>query len=359
MSQAKIVSIVKRHWLSLAFVAGFITDLILLNRVDDIIDNLILLFYVVLATISIIALYLGVAEKVGPKASRFLARFAPMTMQYASGGLLSGMLIFYGRSGDIFASWPFMLLVAVAIIGNEKANNRAERLVFNLTSYFVGLFSYLVLVLSVWSGRADSLVFFGSGILALILVFILIRILGWIIPRYLSLNMRAIVFAVGCAYVVLNTFYITNLLPPIPLSLKEIVIAESVVYYQERREYEIRAVPISWWRPLEKFNMTYHPPSHGGVACFTRVYAPGRLNTDIVHVWEYRNAEGRWTEHFRLSYPIAGTNVDGYRGYTSIQNYHDGVWRCSVRTEHGAVLGQQVFTIDSSRPSEGTVRYID
>ena len=53
----------RRHWLTVAFIGGFLTDLLLLNRVDSLFDNLVLLMYVLLAMISIIALYAAAAGK--------------------------------------------------------------------------------------------------------------------------------------------------------------------------------------------------------------------------------------------------------------------------------------------------------
>ena len=54
---------IKRHWLTVVFLLGFITDYLLLNRVDDKLDNFILLAYVTLATFSLILFYVGVADQ--------------------------------------------------------------------------------------------------------------------------------------------------------------------------------------------------------------------------------------------------------------------------------------------------------
>lgn len=360
MNLTQVIIGLKHYWLSLAFVAGFITDVLLLNQVDDLFDNAVLLFYVVLATLSLILLYIGIAERAPEKLSRLLRAYAPIAMQYAFGGLLSGMLIFYGRSGDLFASWPFLLIIIAAIAGNELLRNRSQRLVFNLAVYFVGLFSYLVLVIAVFSGRTEPWVFFGSGFLALALVYGLIRLLALIIPQYMRLQMRAIVFTVGCLFVLLNGLYITSVLPPIPLSLKEIIIAQSVVRFESTGEYEVRYVPVAWWNVFDRLNLTFHPSPGGGVACFARVFAPVSLETTIEHVWQYKDeATGEWRESFRLGYPITGTAEDGYRGYTAIQNYRDGQWRCVVQTTRGQVLGRQTFTIDSSVPPTGVVNRVE
>lgn len=107
----KIKRQLKKHWLTVSFVLGFCTDLILLNQVDNVTDNLILLGYASLASVSLLLFYTGVAEKWGERFSKKIVRFMPAVMQYSFGGLLSGMLIFYGRSGDWVTSAPFLLSI--------------------------------------------------------------------------------------------------------------------------------------------------------------------------------------------------------------------------------------------------------
>lgn len=356
MNFAHFIHTFKHHWLTIAFILGFITDYILLNRVDDIFDNAMLLLYVLLATISMLLLYAGTAGRLGNWLSPKMVRLAPLAMQYSFGGLFSGMLIFYGHSGDIFASWPFLLLIIGAIAGNELVKNRGQQLVFNVLSYFVGLFSYLVLVIPVFTGKMGEWVFVGSGLLALFIVFILIRLLGWIIPNFMLLETRKIVFLVVGMFVVLNTLYFANIIPPIPLSLKEIVIAQSVIKFTEPNiNYEVKYEKTPWWRVDERLFPTFHPDAGGAIYCFTRVYAPARINTDIYHRWEFINSNGKWQERFKLSFPITGKATQGYRGFTSIQNAAPGKWRCSVETTRGQVLGRQVFTIDGNQAPNNLV----
>src|SRR5690606_28398358 len=103
-----------------------------LTRVDQLFDNLILLSYVLLAMVSMLWLYAGTAGKLPDNWSAFARKYAPLLTQFAFGGLLSGMLIFYGRSGSWAESWPFLLLILAVIYGNETIKDRSTRLVFNL-----------------------------------------------------------------------------------------------------------------------------------------------------------------------------------------------------------------------------------
>ena len=328
----------KKHWLTASFVLGFVTDSILLNRIDDFTDSLILLTYALLATFTLILFYLGVAQKMGERFSRKLVRFMPGLMQYSFGGLLSGMLIFYGRSGDWVTSAPFLLLILTVIFGNEFVHKRSDRLVWHIALYFIGTFSYIVLVLPIIFGAMGDLMFFLSGVTALIWVTLLIQILYRVVPNYMRVNTRRIIIVVGAIYAALNVLYFTGVLPPIPLSLTELSIVHSVVK-TDANTYRVITENQDWWRELPFMEEALHPAAPT-LSCFARVYAPAKVSTEIFHRWEYKGADGVWVDRAKIKYPIAGTNIGGYRGYTTISNVADGKWRCSVETARGQVLGR-------------------
>ncbi len=350
------MSRVRRYWLTIAFILGFVVDNITLNRVDQVFDNLVLLTYVVLAMVSMLLLYASTAGKIEGRWGEKIRYYAPLLVQFSFGGLLSGMLIFYGRSGAWAASWPFLLIILLAIYGNETIRDRASRLLYNLAILFVGLFSYVVLVIPVLTGYMGPWIFIGSGLLALLIMYWFIRLLYRIIPRYLELQMKVIVFMVGSIFAGFNFLYFANIIPPIPLSLKDVGIYHSVVRF-ENGDYQLKFESGKWWQPFKDSDTTYHARPGDNIFCFAKVFAPTKLQTDIYHTWEYQNADGDWVEHLRMSYNIAGGRDSGFRGYTLIQNYTDGKWRCSVETERGQVLGREVFTIDSQgEPGELVTR---
>lgn len=334
---------VKKHWLTFSFVLGFVTDSILLNRIDDVTDNLILLAYVLLATLSLLLFYIGVAQKMGERFSKRLVKYVPGLMQYSFGGLLSGMLIFYGRSGDWVTSAPFLLLILSVIIGNEFVNKRSDRLVWHVALYFIGVFSYTVLVLPIVFGAMGDVMFFLSGVAALLFVTIVVQLLYRIVPNFMRVNTRRIILVIGAIYAALNVLYFTSVIPPIPLSLTELSVVHSVMKSGDG-SYRLVTENQEWWTALPFMKLALHPSSPT-LSCFARVYAPAKLHTEIYHRWEYIGADGKWAERARIKYPIAGTNKGGYRGYTTISNVGNGTWRCSVETARGQVLGRSTVNV--------------
>ncbi|MEM9336611.1 MAG: DUF2914 domain-containing protein [Patescibacteria group bacterium] len=331
----------------MAFFAGFVVDNITLNRVDQLFDNVILATYVVLAMASLLLLYATTAGQLPERYNEKVRFYAPLLVQFSFGGLLSGMLIFYGRSGDWLVSWPFLLMILAVIYFNETLRDRASRLIYNLAILFIGLISYIVLVIPVFTGYMGPWVFVGSGVLALVVMYLFVQLLYRIVPKFMELQMKSIVFTLGAIFFGMNFLYFANIIPPIPLSLKEVGIYHSVVRF-ENGDYQLKYEKGAWWEFFKDSDDTFHPTPGGAVFCFAKVFAPTRLETDIFHTWEYQDDNGDWQEHFRASYPISGGSDGGYRGYTLVQNFRDGDWRCSVETERGQVLGREHFEVDST-----------
>jgi len=356
ITRRSVVSLAYRHWLTIGFLAGFVTDLILLDRIDDWFDNLILLTYSILATISLLVLYAAATERLPGFLNRFSSRVAPLLMQYSFGGLLSGMLIFYGRSGDWLTSAPYLLLIAGVIIGNELLQKRSDRLVYHVAVYSIGIFSYLVLIVPVWLGAVGELVFVVSSVLALVIVMLVIQILLRIAPHFVQLSMRRLVFTVGALFAALQVGYFSNILPPIPLSLTEL----SVVYEAERTingGYRLVYVDESWMGRLAFWQPTVYRPGNASLSCFARIYAPARIkNTTIVHRWQvWDEGASNWRDHFVLPYDISGAARNGFRGFSMVSNLQAGRWRCVVENQRGQVLGKRTFIVDRTSTARGPV----
>ncbi|MBP9772122.1 MAG: hypothetical protein KBD16_04370, partial [Candidatus Pacebacteria bacterium] len=109
----------ERRLASVSLLVGFIVDTLTLRRIDLLSNQLILVWYlVVLGTcITLINAY-----QVSSRPSRWLERayiYLPLIVQFAFGNLFSGFMVLYSRSTSLVASWPFILLFLVLLIGNK------------------------------------------------------------------------------------------------------------------------------------------------------------------------------------------------------------------------------------------------
>ena len=133
-----------------AMITGFVVDNLTLSRIDLWLDNIILSSYLVIAGGSIILFnYLSESSRI--------RLFIPYILQYALGGLFSGFVIFYSRSGTIIQSWPFLIVLLSLLVGNEMFKERYERFVFRIGIYFVALFSFFIFFIPVLIGKMGAL----------------------------------------------------------------------------------------------------------------------------------------------------------------------------------------------------------
>lgn len=318
--------------LSFAFlIGGFIFDNFTLQRVDFLLDNLVLLFYLVLVALGIILVNLKAGK---------LSYAAPYAMQFAFGGLFSGYIVFYFRSASLTISWPFLLMLAVFFIGNEFFRKRYELLAFHLAIFFVAVFSYSIFSLPVIFHRLGADIFISSGLVSLAIVAGLIYFIKKNTPERIAGHRTLIFGIIGAIYLAFNIFYFTNIIPPIPLALKE-----AGIYHRVERTsdgYLLLAEKRAWYEIFTKNRV--HLPLDQPVYAYSSVFAPTKLESPIFHRWSfYDEKREKWVEAGRIGFLITGGRDGGYRGYSVKKSIMPGRWRVDVITERGQVIGRMQF----------------
>ena len=349
MRLARIKSFVHKHaeYISPAvFLFGFVIDNLTLTRIDVLFDNLVLAFYVIVATVSIVLLNVLAAGAWRFKHSDRLLYFLPFILQFAFGGLFSGFFVFYSRSSSFASSWLFVVLLVGFLIANEFFDGfkrHYQRLTFQLTILFLGIFSYMIFLVPVITTKIGTGIFILSGLVALLLFVLLVRGLAHIIPHRIETSRRSIMVGVGSVYIAINALYFLNVIPPIPLSLKDIGVYHNVTRLSDgtyRAHEEVR--------PWYDFFFTYDRTiewTGGAVYVFASVFAPTDLTTTVFHEWQFKNTHGNWETRSKIPIRLSGGRDNGYRGYTLKGSLEAGDWRVRIVTSNGGIVGQARFDI--------------
>ncbi|MFZ1987595.1 MAG: DUF2914 domain-containing protein [Minisyncoccia bacterium] len=334
------------HISTVVFLTGFITDNLVLRRVDVPWVNTVFLGYLTIAAVAILITH-KVAAKRGDlfaaSGNRSLATFLPLIAQFCLGSLLSGCIIFYTRSANLYTSWPFILLLATVFIGNEVLRKYRERLVFQTVLFFFTLYSYTIFALPIAQGSMGGLVFFESGILSTLLFLVFLFLLRVVDEKRLMPSLKRILSVSGGILLIVNLFYFTGILPPLPLSLKDVGVYHSVAH-ATGGGYEVQTEKGSWhiFTP-ETIHLTFGDP----VYVYSAVFAPITISIPIVHEWEwYDVAAGAWQTRSKVTFPISGGRDGGYRGYSVMTNPLPGLWRVSIETPYGAIIGRIRFEVE-------------
>lgn len=323
---------------------GFIIDYLTLNRVDQLFDNIVLLFYVLLAATSLFILY-------GTTTQTKLAAFAPYTFQYAIGGLFSGLFIFYFRSGTLSVSFPFLIILLVLMLGSDYFYKRFPKASFQLVIFFIALLSYVNLVTPIITKHLSVFSFIGATLIASALMYVFIMILDR--PRSVvrGEQRKKLEMRLGITVLVFATLYFTNIIPPLPLSMKAGVIGYDI-QKTETGNYNITTERAPWYTPFNKYNNDVH--TTGPVYAFSSIFAPTQLETRIFHEWQRYDTKQGWITTARVPISIVGGRAEGFRGYSFKNNLTPGTWRVDVVTARGQVIGRLPFTVTPNTPQHRT-----
>jgi hypothetical protein len=269
----------------------------------------------------------------------------PFVMQFAFGGLFSGFVVLYSRSASIMASWPFLSVLLMLLIGNEFFKDRYKRLFFQLNIFFIAIFSYLIFAVPVALNKIGPAVFILSGVISLIVIALLVRLISKFTPWKIYFNQRLIVTMILGIYAVFNFLYFINIIPPIPLALKDIVIAHSVKLHKAegaRVSYE----KPPWYKFYREFDNVYHRVGNEPIYVYSAIFAPTDLTATVVHEWaSWNESISKWQVTDQIHYSIYGGRNEGYRGFSVKSHVNPGKWRVSVRTQNGQLLGRTKFEI--------------
>ncbi len=332
------------HHLGLgALAAGFFFDLIIADRPDSLGNNLLLLFYIFVAGAIIIILNLQKARRAEHD---FEPLFLLLALQFAFGGLASNLLVLYGRSGTLVGSALFLTMLVALVIGNEYLRNRYSVLKFNVGVYYFLLLSYCVIAVPTFITHSiGTWEFLLSGVISLVAIGIFLGILFTIVFHGRERPMREVSYIVGSIFIVFNLLYFLNVIPPVPLSMKNIGIYHSLLK-QSSGDYIALYEKVPWYEFWRDTASSYTLSTGNSVFCYSSVFAPANLETPIFHRWEKYNDEAKvWETQSRISFSISGGRDEGYRGYSQKSALSTGKWRCNVETENGSLIGRTAFKV--------------
>lgn len=337
----------ERHISSAALLFGFILDNLTLTRIDLWFDNLVLFTYLSIAGLGILVVNIYDSGRLRFALFEKLVPWLPTLVQFAFGGLFSGFFIFYSRSASLAGSWLFVGLLLALLIGNESFKTKYLRFGFQIGIFFTALFSFAIFYVPIVTKTLGAWTFMLSGVVSLVVISLFLYVIYRIVPWKLRQGWRYIVIIVGGIYLVINVMYFTNIIPPIPLSLKEAAVYHSIDKTPDGN-YRVSYEKIPWYRWYERFAPTFHYAGGEGVHFYSAVFSPTDLNTDIVHVWDFYNEDKKqWQEMFRFSYHIVGGRDGGYRGYSLKETVYEGKWRVDVETPRGQLLGRYNFKVEN------------
>jgi hypothetical protein len=323
---------------SLSLVGGFVFDVLTLKRVDTLWENLWVLGHLLIVGIFITLIHLQKNEVGGEKNPKRAHFWYVNILQFFFGGILSTYLVFYFRSADIFVTWPFIVILVLAFIANESLKRHYIRLSFQISLFFLSIYSFAIFIVPVILHKIGDFVFILSGLISLVFITVFLLILFHFIKDKFAESKKLIISLILGIFVLINFLYFTNLIPPIPLSLKDAGMYHSIQKNTEGN-YDVTYEDYGWrgyFNLYQNFNQVSGEP----IYAFSAIFSPKNLNITIVHEWEhYDEIQKKWVTGSTINLPVVGGRDGGFRTYSMRYNLATGKWRVNVKTEQGQTIG--------------------
>lgn len=266
-------------------------------------------------------------------------------LQFFFGSLLSTFMVLYFNSSDFFSSWPFLLLLAIFFWANEALKRNFVRLSFQVAQFFFSIFAFAIYLLPLLFHKMSDVIFLFSGLTSLLFIAFFLWIIKKTSGGQFSESRLIIYGLVFLIYAVVNVFYFTNLIPPIPLSLKDAGAYHSV-QRNSKGDYDLTSEDIGfkkYFAMYPDFNLVIGKP----VYVYTAIFSPPNLDIKVFHEWQYRDETAKeWKTVDIITLNVVGGREGGFRTYSKkTANIQPGHWRVNVLNERGQRIGQVRFNI--------------
>ena len=271
---------------------------------------------------------------------RLLAKFL---MQFTFGALLSASLVFYWFSGAFSVSWPIMILLALLMVSNEVFKEYYLKPIVQISAFYFVSFSLATLALPYAVNSLEPVWFVVGGVGSFLVVWMLMMGLSRKATAVRESERRSLAVMVFI-FVGVQVLYFANVIPPIPLSLREAGVYHNIT--RSADAYRLLGEEQTFLQQLNPMQII-HVTKNDRVFLYSSIFAPSELNTQIFHRWQYFNASERmWMDVSRYGFYISGGRQEGYRGYSLKTNLAEGTWRVQVETTRRQVLGSVKFRVE-------------
>ncbi len=340
-----------KHASTIVFLAGFITDAFLLPDVDNPMTKYLGLSYLLILAAIILFREWVVSRNTASTAEQRLFSLLTFGVSFFSGSALSFVFVYAMRSAAFIVSWPLFVILLLCMVANEFISTHQYRFTLDIAVFFIALVFYSIFNVPIVFNKVNDVVFLIAIAIATVVGFLFITLLRKTSEVAEDERGRGFALAIGIPMFV-GMLYILNVIPAVPLSLKD-----SGIYHKVTRTEtgEYIGLVETDTRFLGKYRRpVYHmTDADAGVYFFSSVGAPAKLSAPITHVWEYYDkTTEKWIPSTTISFDLTGGRDNGYRAYSQKENVTPGMWRITVKVDDNRIVGRIRFYIETGKSVE-------
>ncbi len=322
---------------------GFVIDSLTLPRIDNIKGNLWIAFNLCLVALCIVILNALAKQEASPRVQK-MSIWLTAILQFSMGSTLGAFFIFYFRSATLVSAWPFMLLLLLVMISNELFQKKYAKLVSQISFLYFSIFLFLIFLVPLLTHHIGRMIFLLSGFASLLVIWMFLKVVRKVAPLKLERSRKPLTLSIAAIFLAMNILYFTNLIPPIPLSLKDAGIYHGLEV--EGGNYLLSKENHGIWGYFQ-LRQRFHTSLGQDVYAYSSIFSPPSLDTQIVHQWQYKK-DGEWVTESRILLNVSGGRGGGFRTFSKRSDLKDGYWRVNVKTVQGQLIGRINFKVVSS-----------
>lgn len=327
-----------------------------LQRIDALLDTLILGVYLVLLTGFVALAALTRTNRPVPDALRKRSARSTGAIQFLMSGLFSAYVIYYTRSASFSTASLFLLVLVALRVANELVWRRTRSVYLLIGVYFLAVFCYFMFLLPVVLGQMGLAVFLVSGFVSAGLVIALLLFLD---AHHVFGGPRGFLAPwdwCSPSWAAWSAFPSTTGSRPCRWPCR------TAVYFTTPTARVRRSCSVTRSRPgIAPGKPTTIPfATRPATRCTASLLSSPPLETQVYHHWQYYHPEREaWVDTDRIGYRVVGGRRRGDRGVTVKRNVRPGAWRVTTETAGRRPIGRVRFDVvraDSARTAEYVVR---
>lgn len=344
MAFRSIVSQVWRHASTIIFVVGFFMDGFLLPSVDEPITKYLGLSYLVVLAIILPLREWVVSRNTASDIEQKLFSLLTFGTAFFSGAALSFVFVYAMRSAAFTVSWPLFVILLLCMGANEFISTHNYRLTLDIAVYFISLTFYAIFNVPVIFNRVTDFVFLVAIVISVAAGFLFMHILRRTSETAEYESPRGFALALGIPMFV-GMLYVLNVIPAVPLSLKDDGIYHSVIRTDAGAYIGAKETDNRYFAKYR--TPTYHMiTGNETVYFFSSVGAPADVSAPLTHVWEYYDDKAmKWVTATTVDFDMQGGRGEGFRAYSKKENVSPGLWRVTVKVDENRIVGRKKFYI--------------
>lgn len=268
-------------------------------------------------------------------------------VQFCFGSMFSALVVCYFKSSGSFATLILVVLLAVLLVCNEFLQKRYESFSVSLALFCLMGTMFFNFTIPHWVNRIGFFWFFISTLLSFG-----VCTLVWKISKRSAKVL--IIPAIICFLLIIA--YMANLVPPVPLVMKQQVACINF----KKESYTCESDAPTFLQKIGLQSQSVHKNENEPVYFVSSVYAPTDLKAEIEYRWYYADHQ---TGKFKLTDIISsnrmvlkGGREDGYRSFSHKRNSPPGKYRVETAYRNGAVIGSMTFDVFQGISEEGIIQ---